>query len=61
MKYKKSHYIGMIIEGHKWSGYWDGFHHFTMKCPQGYSEVRVIDADIEDGSAAWFIQHDLTR
>ncbi len=61
MKHKKNHYRGMTVEGYKWQGYWDKFHHFVKKEDKGYLECRCTDQEIENGDLLFMIQHNLTR
>jgi|GEM_PF-4217944 len=61
MKHAKSYYQQIKINGYKWTGYWDRFHHFTIKEGGGYYEIRCTDTDIEDGNLLQMIEYGLTK
>jgi hypothetical protein len=51
MKKEKSFYQDLpIYKGYKWSGFWDGFHHFVKSEGKGYYEIKVTDKDIQNGN-----------
>jgi len=61
MKHEKYHYQGMEVDGFKWQGFWDGYHHFVKREGSKYVETRATDQDIEDGNLKDMIKYGVSK
>ncbi len=55
-----------VIDGHKWAGFWDGYHHFVKKEESGihkgkFTEVRATDEDIDNKNLDSMIEYGVTK
>ncbi len=62
----KDKYQGMVIDGHKWTGFADGLHMFEKRlpyseCRYGFSSILCTTEDIETGNVIWMIENGYTR
>lgn len=49
------------LNGFKWVGFWDGFHHFTKKFELGWLQIRANETDIIDGNIQQMIKYNVSK
>lgn len=59
--HNKAHYQAIEIDGYKWQGFWNDYHHFVKPEGKGFFEIKCTDADIEDGNLKAMIELGVSR
>ena len=57
----KTYYRDNSPKGWEYSGFWDGFLHYTRKSSKGYEEIQCYHSDILNGNINDMTEKGLTR